>query len=95
MVELTTLTDAVGGLFVPDMMLCQMTSNGRPSSHGIVKRGESHRTIDEGSSNRMIKFSKLLTVKSHPRSESERLTSQVCMSRCSVLYAILYTSPEV
>ena len=94
-VELTMLTAAVGGNFVPDMILCHMTSKGRSSSQGIVKSGESQRTIDEGSSNRMIKFSKLLIVKSYSSFDAHELTSQVCKLRFPVLGAILDIYPEV
>lgn len=52
-------TAAVGGAFAPIVIVAQMASKGGSSSGAIVKRGESHRTIEEGSSNLMIRLSKL------------------------------------
>ena len=53
------VTAAVGGFLTPVVMELQIASKGGASSCGIVKSGESQRTMDEGSSNRMIRLSNL------------------------------------
>lgn len=55
----TVFTAAVGGAFAPFVMLSHIASYGGSSSYAIVNSGESQRTIDEGSSNRMIRLSNL------------------------------------
>lgn len=55
----TTVTAAVGGALAPVVMVDQIASKGIVSEGEMVKSGESHRTIEEGSSNRMMRLSKL------------------------------------
>jgi hypothetical protein len=53
---------AVGPFFSPFMTTFQISSNGGSSSHGMDINGESHLTIDEGSSNRIRRLSNLSSV---------------------------------
>jgi len=57
---------AVGPFFSPFMTTFQISSNGGSSSHGMDINGESHLTIDEGSSNRMRRLSNLSSVPPYP-----------------------------
>ena len=57
----TGLTAAVGPFFSPLVAKSNICSRGYGSSHATVISGESHLTIEEGSSNRMIRFSNLVS----------------------------------
>ena len=57
---LTWRVAAVGPFFAPFMTTFQISSKGGSSSHGIDIRGESHLTMDEGSSNRINRLSNLI-----------------------------------
>ena len=57
---LTAEVPALGGFTTPSIIAFQISSPGISSSiHGIVINGESHRTIEDGSSYLIIKFSSL------------------------------------
>lgn len=56
---LTCRVAAVGPFFSPFITTFQISSYGGSSSQGMDIRGESHLTIDEGSSNRIRRLSKL------------------------------------
>lgn len=56
------MTAAVGPFFSPLITTSHIASNGGFSSHGIEIKGESQRTIDEGSSKRISRLSNLLRV---------------------------------
>ena len=56
---LTCMTAALGPFFSPFVTMFQISSYGGSSSGDIVIKGESHLTMEEGSSNRMIRLSKL------------------------------------
>jgi hypothetical protein len=58
--RLTWRVAAVGPFFSPFMTTFQMSSNGGSSSHGIEINGESHLTIDDGSSNLIKRLSNLV-----------------------------------
>jgi len=90
----TTTTAEVGGALAPVVMVFQIVSNGGASSHGIVKSGESQRTMDEGSSNRMIRFSKLLDHQGYTRKRATRHTSHACTSTLLASRAIPDICPE-
>lgn len=53
------MTAAVGPFFSPLMTTSHIASKGGSSSHGMEIKGESHRTMDEGSSIRIRRLSKL------------------------------------
>jgi hypothetical protein len=57
--RLTWRVAAVGPFFSPFMTTFQMSSNGGSSSHGIEINGESHLTMDDGSSNLIKRLSNL------------------------------------
>jgi hypothetical protein len=57
--RLTARTAAVGGAFAPIVMVFHIASKGGSSSHATVNNGESHLTMDEGSSKRMMRLSNL------------------------------------
>lgn len=48
----TPAVPALGGLITPAVMALQMSPTGSSSFQGTVNSGESHRTMDDGSSNR-------------------------------------------
>lgn len=50
--ECTAVVPTLGGLTTPAVIAFQMSPTGSSSFQGTVNSGESHRTIDDGSSNR-------------------------------------------
>lgn len=50
--ERTAVVPTLGGLTTPAVTAFQMSPTGSSSFQGTVNSGESHRTIDDGSSNR-------------------------------------------
>ncbi len=58
--QLTSATAALGDLTSPLVAASHSSSRGNSlSSHAKEKSGESHLTMDDGSSNRIIRLSKL------------------------------------
>lgn len=56
----TACVPAFGGFTLPSVIAFQISSIGTSSSvQGTVNSGESHRTIDDGSSYRISRFSRL------------------------------------
>jgi len=50
--EHTAIVPALGGFTTPAVIAFQMSPTGSSSFQGTVNSGESHRTMDDGSSNR-------------------------------------------
>lgn len=93
----TAWVPAFGGLMFPSVTAFQMSSAGMSSSNqGIVNRGESHRTIDEGSSYRCTRFSNLVAVLRHGENTvKEEHTSLVDrIFHLLVRYSTLVQDPE-
>lgn len=80
----TACVPAFGGLTFPSVTAFQMSSAGMPSStHGIVMSGESHRTMDDGSSYRMSRLSSLST----GRSVQQQISGRKAGTHVSGAYA--------
>ena len=89
----TWTTAALGAFFSPFIIMFHISSYGGVSSTDKVIRGESHRTIEEGSSNRMMRFSNLHDQLPTPWADRQgsRLTFPLCKSIRPSSHATLYT----
>ncbi len=70
---------------IPDVMASNIASAGRGSSHGRMKSGESHRTADEGSSYRVIRFSRLLP---SDRRDGQTWIGDICFTYVASAYLL-------